>query len=109
MAKKEKENLDQATVENTEKKPEKKAKDDKSKKSHKSKPAKASKVSFPQKVSRYFKDLVGEFKKVVWPSKKQVINNTIVVLVFCAVVGIFVWILDLPLAAGMKTLLDLAK
>lgn len=45
------------------------------------------------KVSRYFRDLKSEFKKVVWPSKKQVFNNTLVVLVtifiFMVIVGGF--------------------
>ena len=32
------------------------------------------------RISRYFRDMKGELKKVVWPAKKQVINNTIVVI-----------------------------
>ena len=32
------------------------------------------------KVVKWFKDLRIEFKKVVWPTKKTVINNTSVVL-----------------------------
>ena len=34
----------------------------------------------PNKIVKWFKDLKIEFKKVVWPSKKTVINNTSVVL-----------------------------
>ena len=41
----------------------------------------AKKPSFIARVKRFFKDIVGEIKKVVWPSKKQVINNSIVVIV----------------------------
>ncbi len=47
-----------------------------------------------QKASRFFKDLRGEVRKVVWPSKKQIRNNTVVVLCFMGVVGIFIWGLD---------------
>lgn len=32
------------------------------------------------KIRKWFKDLKVEFKKVVWPSKKTVVNNTSVVL-----------------------------
>ncbi len=39
-------------------------------------------------VVKYFKDARSEFKKVVWPSRKQVINNTIVVLVSMVVSGL---------------------
>ena len=38
----------------------------------------------PNKIVKWFKDLKIEFKKVVWPSKKTVINNTSVVLAVVA-------------------------
>lgn len=75
------------------------AKDDSSKKKSDSKKEASSKKSNNKnaksgnKVSRYFRDLKSEFKKVVWPSKKQVFNNTLVVLVtifiFMVIVGGF--------------------
>lgn len=46
------------------------------------------------KIVKFFKDLVSETKKVVWPSKKQVINNTGVVLAVCAIAGVALFILD---------------
>ncbi len=45
-------------------------------------------------IVRYFKDARSEFKKVVWPSRKQVFNNTIVVIVALVVSGIAIWALD---------------
>ncbi|MBO7402902.1 MAG: preprotein translocase subunit SecE [Lachnospiraceae bacterium] len=45
-------------------------------------------------VVKYFKDARSEFKKVVWPSRKQVFNNTFVVLVALVVSGIAIWALD---------------
>lgn len=54
------------------------------------------------------KDMKGEIKKVVWPSKKQVINNTAVVLASCAIVGAFIWILDGALSGLVNLLLGLA-
>lgn len=57
------------------------------------------KVSFAAKISRFFKDLKGEMKKIVWPSKKQIINNTgivIAVVTVCSiVVGGFDYLLNL--------------
>lgn len=47
---------------------------------------------------KFFRDLKGEFKKIVWPSKKQIINNTIVVIAAILVVGVFIWLVDLGLA-----------
>lgn len=45
-------------------------------------------------VVKYFKDARSEFKKVVWPSRKQVINNTVVVLVSMIVSGLAIWGMD---------------
>ena len=69
-----------------------------SKKADKKSKDKAKKSS-DKKISRFFKDLKGEFKKVVWPSKKQVKNNTIVAITFMLICGIFLWIIDVGLAA----------
>lgn len=58
------------------------------------KPAKkpqAKTVKKPNKVVKYFKDLKSEFKKVVWPSKKTVVNNTSVVLVAMIFSGLAIW------------------
>ncbi|MBP1566023.1 MAG: preprotein translocase subunit SecE [Oscillospiraceae bacterium] len=60
----------------------------------------------PGKVAKYFKDLKSEFKKVVWPTKKQVINNTSVVLVTIVVLGAFVGGLDTLLAFLLKLILN---
>ena len=55
---------------------------------------KQKKNGFLKKVSHFFKDFRSEVKKIVWPTKKQVINNTIVVLVMMLIVGIFIWGVD---------------
>ncbi|MBO7395319.1 MAG: preprotein translocase subunit SecE [Ruminococcus sp.] len=48
----------------------------------------------PNKVVKWFKDLRIEFKKVVWPTKETVINNTAVVLAVVAGSAIIVGALD---------------
>lgn len=47
-----------------------------------------------QRISRWFREMRSELKKVVWPSKSQMMNNTLVVLVSVLVVGVFVWVFD---------------
>lgn len=74
------------------------------------KPAKkpqAKTVKKPNKVVKYFKDLKSEFKKVVWPSKKTVVNNTSVVLVAMIFSGLAIWGIDSAFAAALKSLLNL--
>lgn len=55
---------------------------------------------------RFFRESKAEFKKVVWPSKKQVINNTIVVILTMIVVGLFIWGLDAVLGFLVKSVLQ---
>lgn len=50
------------------------------------------------RVLNYFKEVKSELKKVVWPSFKQVKNNTLIVIVCVLIIGAFIWILDLGLA-----------
>ncbi len=63
----------------------------------------------PNKAAKYFRDLKSEFKKVVWPSKKTVVNNTGVVLVVMLGSAILMWGLDSGFAALLKGLLSLAR
>ena len=37
---------------------------------------------------------VGELKKVEWPGRRQVTSATIVVIIACAVVGVFLYVAD---------------
>lgn len=59
---------------------------------------KKSKPGFFQKMGKSLRDMKGELKKVVWPTKSAVINNTIVVIVCCVVFGVFIWGLDAVLS-----------
>ena len=43
-----------------------------------------------------------EMKKVSWPTKQQLRESTLVVLGTCAVITVFVWIVDVAMAFLMK-------
>jgi preprotein translocase subunit SecE len=47
-----------------------------------------------QMLKRYFIELRAEFRKIVWPAPKQVLNNTVVVIVMIIFVGVIIWLLD---------------
>ena len=53
-------------------------------------------------VAGFFKGIVSEIKKVTWPTKKQVVSNTLSVLTFCLVVGVIIWLSDFGLDALMS-------
>ena len=61
------------------------------------------------RIRRYFRELVSDFKKLEWPSKSKVLNNTIVVLVMMLFVTAFVWVLDLGFSKFLEFILGLAK
>ena len=44
--------------------------------------------------AKFFRDTKGEIKKIVWPTRKQVFNNTCVVAAVMVSVGAFIWIID---------------
>lgn len=46
------------------------------------------------RIANYFKEVKAEMKKVVWPSRGKVKNNTITVLVYVLIVGIVICGLD---------------
>ena len=43
---------------------------------------------------RWFREMRSELKKVVWPTPKQTINNTLVALSVMAVSAVAVWAID---------------
>ncbi len=55
------------------------------------------KLTIPQKVVAFLRDYKSEVKKIVWPNFKFVVKNTFVVLVICAIIGAFIWLLDFGL------------
>ncbi|MBZ4646690.1 MAG: Preprotein translocase subunit SecE [Clostridia bacterium] len=61
-------------------------------------------VSF-SKVAKYFREVKAEMKKVVWPTWKQVRNNTIVVMISIIVVGIVIWTLDFIFGGALNYLI----
>ena len=58
-------------------------------------------------IRRYFRELRSELKKVVWPTPKQVLKNTLVVLACVLVVGVFIWLFDFIARQGVNGLISL--
>ena len=68
------------------------------------KPSKFSPKSIGKSIARFFKDLRGETKKIVWPTRQMVIKSTGVVLAAILVVGAGIWILDFALSGAITAL-----
>ena len=52
------------------------------------------KVKEPGRISKWFRGMKSELKKVSWPSAKHVSKNTFVVLLCLILVGLFVFAID---------------
>ena len=48
----------------------------------------------PNFIQRYFRETVGELKKVNWPTRKEATNLTIVVLIVTASTSLFLGLMD---------------
>lgn len=42
----------------------------------------------------FFKDFKAELKKVIWPTPKQLVNNTVAVIVIVLIIAVIVFVLD---------------
>ncbi len=65
------------------------------------------KPKFTVRVKTFMRSVWAELKKVHWPTKKQLLNFTIIVLVTILVIGLFLWIIDSLLTLGMEGLMKL--
>ncbi len=61
--------------------------------------------SFFGRIVKFFRDTASEMKKVVWPSKKQVLNNTGVVAVVVVISAAAIIVLDALFGLGLNLLL----
>lgn len=60
-------------------------------------------IGIPAAIGRKFRETYYELKKVTWPTKKDVVNYSAVVLVFMVAMGIVIGVIDL----GAGKLIDL--
>lgn len=52
-----------------------------------------------KKNKRFFKDFKAELKKVIWPTPKQLVNNTVAVITIVLILTIIVFFLDVAFEA----------
>ena len=65
------------------------------------------KIKLTARIKKFFKDYRSEMKKIVWPTRAQVIQNTGVVLVAIVFIALVVGALDLLFGFGVGKLGDL--
>ena len=68
---------------------------------------KSSKPGLFARIGKWLKEMKSELKKVQWPTRKQTINNTLIVIACVVFVGIFIWIFDFIATNAIDVILTL--
>lgn len=71
------------------------------------KASKGDKLTIPKRIVRFFRDYKSETKKIVWPGLRDVVKNTVIVLIMCLLVGILIWLVDFGLGQLLNLVLGL--
>jgi preprotein translocase subunit SecE len=66
------------------------------------------KPGFFKRVGKWFRDMRSELKKVVWPTGKDLTNNTLVTLFMTVISAILLWGFDELAQMAVKALIALA-
>lgn len=70
-----------------------------------SKPAVAKEKTFVDKGLQFLREVKVELKKVTWPSRKQTMGSTVVVLIIVTIISLFLGIVDAGLAGLIQAVL----
>lgn len=68
------------------------------------KPAKSNKVPFTAKIGNFFRACKSELKKIVWYSKKDTFNSTLLVVIVLIVCSAAISLLDYGFSQAIKLL-----
>ncbi len=56
---------------------------------------------------KFIRDTKSESKKISWPTKSQILNNTLVVCVMITIIGLFIALFDAIFSYGLGLLVGL--
>ncbi len=62
-------------------------------------------LNFVQKGMQFFREVRIELKKVTWPTKKQTVNSTIVIIIFVFIIAAFLGLFDFGLSKLVQVIL----
>ena len=68
--------------------------------------SKGDKLTIPKRIARFFRDYKSEYKKIVWPTLKDVVKNTVIVLIMCLIIGALIWVVDYGLGKLLQFILS---
>ena len=62
---------------------------------------KDAKLSPPARISLFYRQVVAELRKVIWPTRKELVTYTTVVVVFVLIITSIVAVFDLAFGKGV--------
>ena len=57
------------------------------------------------KVFNFINEVKLELKKVSWPTRRELVNSTVVVIISVAVLAVFIWICDMIWSTSINFIL----
>jgi len=67
--------------------------------------AKSEKTGFVTRIKRSVRNMVQELKKVHWPTRRNLVIYTAVVILACIAVAAIIWIMDLAIGGLMNLII----
>ncbi|MCF6268571.1 MAG: preprotein translocase subunit SecE [Melioribacteraceae bacterium] len=55
-----------------------------------------------EKIINFFTDVVKEMKKVTWPTKEELKESTVIVIVTCLILAAFTYLIDMSITQIFK-------
>ena len=55
-----------------------------------------------EKIINFFTDVVKEMKKVTWPTKDELKESTVIVIVTCLILAAFTYLIDMSITTIFK-------
>ncbi len=62
-------------------------------------------MEFLKRVQQFFHEVAGEFRRVTWPSRTDVVNSTVVVVAVVFVLAFFLGAVDVTLSRVVERVL----
>jgi preprotein translocase subunit SecE len=57
------------------------------------------------RIREFVQEVLAEFRKVTWPSRQELVNSTVVVIVVTVVLAVFLGAVDIALARAVEWIL----
>jgi preprotein translocase subunit SecE len=58
-----------------------------------------------EKIITFFTDIFREMSKVTWPKKEELRDSTVIVLVVCLIIALFIYLVDTVVAKALSSIL----